>query len=92
MSEFSVGSVREFLVGFVGEKLAARGYSATDINDDFDLLLTGVIDSLAFLEMTVALQEHFEVEFDFDDIDPVQLSIVGPLCSYVSSLAPKESP
>ncbi|HJV35310.1 acyl carrier protein [Geomonas sp.] len=86
MNQLNVASVREFLLDFVDERLSVRGYSAAEVNDEFDLLVSGVIDSLAFLEMTVALQERFEVEFDFEEIDPVQLSIVGPLCHYVSSL------
>lgn len=86
MSHFSAGMVREFLLDFVGERLMVRGFSTAEVNDDFDLIVNGVIDSLAFLEMTVALQEQFDVELDFGEVDPVQLSIVGPLCHYVSSL------
>ncbi|GFE57103.1 acyl carrier protein [Geobacter sp. AOG1] len=86
MNHFSAGMVREFLLDFVEERLMVCGISAAEVNDDFDLLVSGVIDSLAFLEMTVVLQEQFEVELDFDEIDPVQLSIVGSLCHYVSSL------
>jgi acyl carrier protein len=86
MNQLNIASVREFLLDFVDERLSVRGYSTSEVDDEFDLLVSGVIDSLAFLEMTVALQERFEVEFDYEEIDPVQLSIVGPLCHYVSSL------
>ncbi|HJV66034.1 MAG TPA: acyl carrier protein [Geomonas sp.] len=89
MNQFSAANVREFLLDFMDDRLSSRGLCAAEVDDDFDLLVNGVIDSLAFLEMTVALQEQFEVEFDFDQVDPVQLSIVGPLCNYVSSLKVK---
>lgn len=84
MSKFCWNAVRTFLVEFIDEQLTLKGYTAGDISDDFDLLTNGVIDSLSFLELTVALQEEFEVELDFDEIDPEQLSIVGPLCQYIT--------
>ncbi len=85
MSELSDNEVRSFLLGFFEEQLALRGYAEEEISDDFDLLTMGVIDSLGFLEMTVALQEEFDVELDFDEIDPEEMSIVGPLCQYITS-------
>ncbi|HTP64034.1 MAG TPA: acyl carrier protein [Geobacteraceae bacterium] len=86
MSHFSASMIREFLLDFVAERLMLRGYSAAQISDDFDLLASGAIDSLAFMEMIVALQEQFDVELDFDEVDPEQLSVIGPLCHYVGSL------
>ena len=65
--------------------MTLRGYSIQDIPDDFDLLTKGVIDSLGFLEMILALQEKFDVELDFEEINPEELSVVGPLCQYVAS-------
>ncbi|MRS01656.1 acyl carrier protein [bacterium] len=82
-------TVREFLIDFLEERLVLNGYRAAEVTDDFDLLVSGVIDSVAFLEMIVALQEQFDVEFDFGEVDPEQLSIIGPLCRYVSSLKQK---
>ncbi len=84
MNQISNTGVRDFLFGFFEDQLLLRGYSETDLSDDFDLLTRGVIDSLGFLEMTLALQEQFDVELDFDEVDPEQLSIVGPLCQYIT--------
>ena len=84
MSELYDCEIRGFILGFMGERLALKGYSTKDMTDDFDMLIRGVIDSLDFLELTVTLQEIFEVEIDFDEIDPEELSIVGPLCQYIT--------
>jgi acyl carrier protein len=48
-------------------------------------LTKGVIDSLGFLEMISALQEKFEVELDFEEVDPEDLSIIGLLCGYIAN-------
>jgi acyl carrier protein len=85
MSESQDNEVRTFLLGFLEEQFAIKGFSAEDISDDFDLLIQGTVDSLGFLEMTLALQEEFEMEIDFEEVDPEQLCIVGPLCQYVNS-------
>jgi len=84
MSELYDSEIRAFVLGFMEERLVLKGYSSEDMTDDFDLLIRGVIDSLDFLELTVTLQEIFEVEIDFDEIDPEELSIVGPLCQYIT--------
>jgi acyl carrier protein len=84
MRTFSASEIRVFVVGVIEEQLAMKGYPLEDVSDDFDLLTSGVIDSLSFLELTVALQEEFDVELDFDEIDPEQFSIIGPLCQYIT--------
>ncbi|MFC1782206.1 AMP-binding protein [Planctomycetota bacterium] len=84
MNEFSAQEVKTFLLEYFEEPLTLRGYSVHDISDDFDLLINGVIDSLGFLEMTLALQEKFNIELDFEEIDPEELSIIGPLCRHIT--------
>ncbi len=83
MNEFPAEEVRTFLLEFFEESLTLRGYSVQDIPEDFDLLTEGIIDSLGFLEMVLAVQDKFDVEIDFEEIDPEKLSIVGPLCQYI---------
>ncbi len=73
------------MLEYFEEPLTLRDYSLEEIPDDFDLLTNGVIDSLGFLEMVSALQEKFDVEIDFEEIDPEKLSVIGPLCEYVAS-------
>jgi len=35
--------------------------------------------------MISALQEEFEVELDFEEVDPEDLSIIGLLCKYIAN-------
>jgi acyl carrier protein len=57
---------------------------AIDLTDDCDLLLSGVIDSLGLLDLVGAIGQHFGRELTFDEIDPEQMTIVGPLCRFVA--------
>jgi acyl carrier protein len=78
-------NVRVFIAGFLNHKLKGRGQRPlSDIPDDYDVLLSGVLDSLSFVEMMMAAGEHFVGEIDFDSLDPEKMTIVGPLCAFLS--------
>jgi len=77
--------VRVILADFLNRKLKERGQSPLNhLADDYDLLLAGVLDSLAFVEMITAISEHFDWEVDLEGADPEELMIVGYLCRFVS--------
>lgn len=85
MSKTSPEDVRKFLTSFLVQKLNGqeRGL-ANDLPDDCDLLLTGMIDSLGFAELIAAAAQHFGREVDFEGLDPEKMTIVGPLCQFMS--------
>jgi acyl carrier protein len=85
MSAVSPGDVRIFLTSFIQKRLASQGQDPlNELADDCDLLLSGVIDSLGLLELVTAVNEHYGREIDFEDLDPEQMTIVGPLCDFVA--------
>jgi len=55
-----------------------------DITDDYDLLLSGLLDSLDILELTVALGDFAGRDLDFEALDADQMTVVGPLCDFVA--------
>jgi hypothetical protein len=77
--------IRLFVEAFLNRKLRERAQAPlSSLPDDYDLLLSGLLDSLAFVEMIAATGEYFEGEVDFESIDPEKLTIIGPLCVFVS--------
>jgi acyl carrier protein len=85
MSVAGCEQVRVFLQQYVRDKSLAGGKTPPgELADDCDLLLTGIIDSLGLLDLMTAIQEHCQREIDFEALDPEQLTVVGPLCRYVS--------
>ena len=77
--------IRAFLQKYIVEKSMAGGKVPPEVlPDDYDLLLSGMIDSLGLLDLMTAIQDHCQREIDFEAIDPEQLTVVGPLCQYVS--------
>jgi acyl carrier protein len=83
----SPAQVRDFVVANLAEPLREGGWNPAEVGDDFDLLQSGVIDSLGVLELIVDVSEHFELDLDFEDLDPEGLTIVGPFSRYVAAMS-----
>jgi len=58
-----------------------------NLDDDFDFLLNGVIDSFGILEMISAIEKEFQIQLDLADLDAEQITILGPLSRYVAEEA-----
>ena len=85
MNSATPDNVRVFVADFLNRKLKDRGQGPlSNLPDDYDVLLSGAMDSLAFVEMMMAAGEHFVGEIDFDSLDPEKMTVVGPLCIFVS--------
>ena len=87
MKEITPESVRQFLLVKYLERIQSLGLTSAELPDDFDLLLSGVIDSFGILEMISTIEEEFQVELDLAALDAEQITIVGPLSRFVASNA-----
>ena len=84
MKEITPESVRQFLLVKYLERIRSLGLASAELPDDFDLLLSGVIDSFGILEMINTLEEEFHIELDFATLDAEEITILGPLSRYVA--------
>jgi len=84
MKEVTESLVRRFLLDEYQEAIRSIGLAPDNLPDDFDFLLTGVIDSLGILEMMGAIEEEFQVEIDLAALDADQITVLGPLSRYVA--------
>jgi acyl carrier protein len=86
-TEATADSVRDFVVGRFATDIEAFGYDPLALADDFDLLRSGLLDSLGFIELVAELEEHFGGTIDFEELDPEQLTLLGPFTRYVGERA-----
>ena len=84
MKEITEPNIRRFLLEKYREPIVAIGLTLDDLDDDFDLLLSGVIDSLGILEMMSAIEEEFQIKLDLAALDAEQITVLGPLSRYVA--------
>jgi acyl carrier protein len=84
MRELTENGIRQFLLDKYREPIEAVGCVPEDLADDFDFLLSGVIDSFGILEMFGALEENFQIKLDLAALDAEQITVLGPLSRYVA--------
>ena len=77
--------VRRFLLALYTDKLT--GMNQAEVPDNFDLLVSGIIDSMGVLEMVGALEKEFGIELDMSGLETEQLTVIGPLSRYVAAQA-----
>jgi len=90
MKEITPETVRQFLLLKYLETIKALGLTPADLRDDFDFLLSGVIDSFGILEMISAIEEEFGIQLDLAALDAEQITIIGPLSCYVAENANRQ--
>jgi len=83
----SAAEVREFVLAELESELREVGLSAADVGDELDLIDARVIDSFGMLEIIAAVEAHFGLEVDFEELDPEQLTAVGPFSQFVAAEA-----
>lgn len=84
MSGVPAEEIRAFVLDRLVDPLRAKGLRPQDVPDDFDLFTEGVIDSLGVIEIITAVEEHFRLEIDLEDLDAEDLTIVGPFCGFIA--------
>lgn len=77
--------VRVMVKTFVNQKLKELNREPlNELPDDYDLVRSGTLDSLYLVELMADVGEHFAREVDFAELDPNKMTIVGPLCTFIS--------
>jgi acyl carrier protein len=87
MSAVTPQQVRLFLGELLSEPLENAGLDPRALDDDLDLHASGVIDSLGLIEVIGEIEARFDLEIDFEELDPDQLTVVGPFCEFVAAQA-----
>lgn len=86
MNKITPSDVHAFLKDYFTRKFRSDGrVSVEELPEDCDLLLSGMIDSIGFLDLVAALERFAGRNIDFDMLDPEEMTIVGSLCKFVAS-------
>jgi acyl carrier protein len=76
--------VRHFLLTRYAVPLKGKMANPTEIPDNFDFLLEGIIDSFGVLELVGEVEKEFGLELDMSGLDAEQMTVLGPLSRYVA--------
>jgi acyl carrier protein len=87
MSDLSE-QIRAFVVNHLKETAETQGITGLQIDGDFELFESGVLDSFAFINLLGVVEDQFNVELDPGDGGPERFSTLDGL---LNSLVPVES-
>jgi acyl carrier protein len=59
-----------------------------DLTTDYDLVATGVIDSLGLLKLIAWLEERFELPIDDLELDPDSFRTINAIDAFIAQSAP----
>jgi acetyltransferase-like isoleucine patch superfamily enzyme/acyl carrier protein len=76
--------VREVVLARLEPGLSSSELSVDGLDDGFDFLAEGVVDSFGLVELIGAVEQHFGVSLDFEDVDADEMTMLGPFCRYVA--------
>ena len=87
MNTLSEPEVRRLLLDRYRQPIQAIGLNPDELTDDFDFLLSGVIDSFGILEMISAIEDEFQIQLDLATLDAEDITRIGPLARYIAESA-----
>ena len=87
MNKVTADDVKSFLLTKYSAAISGIGLEPATVPDDFDFLLSGVVDSFGILEMISCIEQQFGIELDLASLDAEQMTIIGPLSRYVAENA-----
>ena len=58
--------IREYIIENLKDKLVIFDISPAEVNMDFDLVKSGLLDSMAFIDLIADIEEKFQLEIDFE--------------------------
>lgn len=72
-----VSNITTFITEKIRAKAALIGDEKPEVTDDFDIMGSGLFDSMEFLVMISEIEERFKVEVDFSDAEPESMSTIA---------------
>jgi|AntRauTorckE6833_2_1112554.scaffolds.fasta_scaffold03892_1 acyl carrier protein len=78
-------NITDTLFSLMSARLEKLGVSAGDIDKTESLLSQGIFDSMGFIEYIAEIEEAFDIEIDFEEMDAADFTSVEQLAKIVAS-------
>ena len=82
--------VKEFIYQTLESRLASLDINREQFDNAFPLIQSGVIDSLGFLELVVAVEDEFNVELDFENSNPGEFTTLAGFIRCIKGISHDE--
>ena len=78
---------REYITKFLKKKFGERDTKGLNVHDDLDLIVSGAVSSLEFIELIFNLEQEFTLSIDFEEYDLSNYTTVIGLARLVDQAA-----
>ncbi|MFJ9559406.1 acyl carrier protein [Streptomyces fuscichromogenes] len=65
--------------------------SPTELDDDYDLLVNGVIDSLGLLKVIVWIEDRYGIDTDTVELRPESFHTVAAIDAFITHASPRRT-
>jgi len=73
--------IRAFLCDETDRIAQEKGIDVPELDDGFNLLESGLVDSIGLLDLLTAVENRFSIQVDFSDLDPEEFTTLGGLAA-----------
>jgi acyl carrier protein len=77
-------TLKSYLMERAETFLRDKGHGATTLNENFNFIESGVLDSMGFVSFLEDIEREFKIEINFYDIDPTQFTSIAGILRHIS--------
>lgn len=77
--------MRQFILDRISDRLVQLNIDSSTLADDFDLMESGTIDSMEFVNLIGEIEMAFSIDLDFSELDPSEFTTLGGLVNCAST-------
>ena len=75
--------VKSTLIDMLISEFERAGITTDDVNDDLDLLDSGIVDSFGFINLCMQMEEKFSISVDMSEFDDDGIAVISNLVDMV---------
>ena len=76
--------IKDYILGLLNERLLLFDIDRGELNNDFDLVKSGLLDSMAFIDLVAEAEGKFGIEIDFEQLtDTTDFTSLGGLADII---------
>ena len=83
MTKNTYNEIKKIIIEFISDDVERSGIKIEDIQDDFDLLQSGLIDSFKFIDLISLVEERSDIEIDLAELDAEGFSTISGLINSI---------
>jgi len=83
MTKKTYNEIKKIIIDFISDDVRRSGMKIEDIQDDFDLLQSGLIDSFKFIDLISLVEEKSDIEIDLAELDAEGFATISGLINSI---------